>query len=147
MSELVKALCDRMEFDKKGAANSFHDGGEVKPREWKIHGMVAFHDRPGGPPGNTLTNGLEGEVIPFGTIVPVVEKSAYDELLAKYNFMVDSAQQNASERDILLAEALRLRKALNGFDRILNKASGFSEQVFEMVAAMQAFDKFLEGLK
>lgn len=45
---------------------------------WKIHGTVAFHDRPGGPPGNTLALVIEGECIPFGTIVPVVEKSLYD---------------------------------------------------------------------
>lgn len=48
--------------------------------------------------------------------IHVVEKSAYEkclldlnEMTAKYNFMVDSAQQNAKDRDIAEAEATKYR--------------------------------------
>jgi len=54
----------------------------------------------------------ERNIFPFH----VVEKSAYDkclldlnEMTAKYNFMVDSAQQNAKERDAAEAEAIKYR--------------------------------------
>lgn len=49
-----------------------------------------------------------------------VEKSWYDELHAKYNFMVDSAQQNAKERDALVLENERLRAALARIEKVGN---------------------------
>ena len=56
---------------------------------------------------DALTHICLFEYYPDLNPIVLVEKSAYAELLAKYNFMVDSAQQNAKERDELQEKITR----------------------------------------
>lgn len=85
-----------------------------KPREWWISFLSgrAIHDKE--PP-------------PKWPSIRVVEYSGYKELQAKYNFMVDSAQQNAKERD----------EALNRFEELKSYIPKVPTQPYEKELAQQ----------
>ncbi len=55
------------------------------PRVWLIKGGLGLRERPGGPPGNYPKAFCDGPVPDINEQVPVIEHSAFTDLLAQAN--------------------------------------------------------------
>lgn len=80
----------------------------------------------------------------------VVEKCDYDELLARCNFMIDSAQQNARERDALAKRVAELEKqrdeAIFQRDQYANESTSKIRLHSELAAAKANIELLRESL-